>query len=220
MLLRVLLYTAAALLCAACQTPPSAVEPAPPANEARVRRLLRVSGRVREQFPASRCTTCLTPSWTPNASITPGGQMMLTTGLMELCASDDQLAFVIAHELSHESLEHARRRMRLAWLYTLAAGAVVWAVQENGGSRAEGAAAGGGLLLSSALLHTLPALRSMEYEADLSARGALRRAGYRPEAAEEFWRRFARARPAKEWPLWLNDHPPDAARAARLEAAR
>lgn len=62
-------------------------------------------------------------------------------------------------------------------------------------------------------------MRRMETEADLAAREAIGRAGYRVEAAVEFWQRYARARPGKD-PEWLSDHPRDASRLRALEGGR
>lgn len=218
--MRAVLAAFAALLLGACSTAPAPQgKAAPAASPAKVERLLKVSARVLPQFPHSRCEYCaLHADWTPNASMNRRGYMEITTGLMELCATDDQLAFVLAHELSHEALHHARRRLRNAWLQALAAGVAAWAVHEAADSKTDAALAGGGVFLSTALLATLPAMRRMETEADLAAREAIGRAGYRVEAAVEFWQRYTRARPGRETPEWLSDHPRDASRLRALGA--
>ena len=209
------------LMITACHTVPAPVrESPPPPSPPLIDRLLRVSRRVLPQFPESRCEYCaIKPSWTPNAAMHRNGVMEITTGLMELCRDDAQLAFVMAHELAHESARHARRRTRNLWLQAIAAGAAAWAVEKSAGSGTGAALAGGGILLSSTLLGTLPAMRRMEHEADLTAREAIMRAGYDPAAATAFWKRYARARPDRETPAWRSDHPADAARLRVLEAA-
>ncbi len=43
----------------------------------------------------------ITPEIKKDACVLPNGNILITAGLIESCKSDDELAFVIAHELSH-----------------------------------------------------------------------------------------------------------------------
>ena len=144
------------------------------------------------------------------------GVIRLTTGLLELANTDDLLAFTLAHELAHAALGHPRISTRQAWLQALATGIAAWAAYEASDSKADAAWTGGGVFLTTSLFATLPAMRRRETEADLYARELLRRTGYRPQAAAEFWQLYASTRPGREMPEFLCAHPPDAARAIRL----
>lgn len=53
----------------------------------------------------------LEPDNVVNASA-DGLRVMISAGLLERCATDDELAFVIAHELAHNLLHHAARLAR------------------------------------------------------------------------------------------------------------
>ena len=205
----------------ACTTVPAPFGETPPqASQKQVRRLLRVSERLLPLFPESLCEYfALKPSWKPNATMRRSGTIEITTALMELCQSDDQLAFVMAHELAHESARHARRQLRCLWLQVIAATAAAAVVEKSGSSGTDAALAAGGIFLTSTMLGTLPAMRRMEHEADLAALEAIRRAGYDPVAATAFWKRYASARPARETPEWRSNHPADATRIRVLEAA-
>jgi len=44
---------------------------------------------------------------TPNAFAVPGGFFFITEGMLDMCANEDELAFVIAHETSHAELNHS-----------------------------------------------------------------------------------------------------------------
>ena len=45
----------------------------------------------------------------PNAFAVPGGQVVVTTGLLDMCETPDELLGVVAHELAHVTRRHAIR---------------------------------------------------------------------------------------------------------------
>lgn len=47
----------------------------------------------------------------PNAFIAPGGHVLLTTGLLEAAESENEIAFVLAHELGHYAARDSLRRL-------------------------------------------------------------------------------------------------------------
>ncbi len=55
-----------------------------------------------------------------NAGMLPGGQMIVTTGLLDTAESENELAFVLAHELGHHQLRHPIRRLGRSLLWLLA----------------------------------------------------------------------------------------------------
>jgi len=69
-------------------------------------------------------STAVLPSRDPaNAFACPDGTILITRGLVEECASEDEIAFVIAHEAAHVLLGHASRAAREAL-----AAAACWAL--------------------------------------------------------------------------------------------
>lgn len=50
----------------------------------------------------------------PNAFSTPGGNVLVTTGLLEKLNSESELAFVLAHEIAHIDYEHTLFAMKTA----------------------------------------------------------------------------------------------------------
>jgi Zn-dependent protease with chaperone function len=180
-------------------------------------RVDRILARLLPHLPDVSCREYgIIDSAVPNASMNARGTLKLTTGLLEFAETDDLLAFAIAHELVHASLRHPQRQRRNGWLQVIATGAAMWAAHEATGSKSDAALTGIGFFLSTALLGTLPDMRRMEVEADRAASDVLRRAGYRPDAGAEFWRRYAIARPDRPRPIWLSGHPADATRVRLL----
>ena len=59
------------------------------------------------------CNFQVLPSRDFNAYMGPGGRGFILEGLISKTRSDDQLAFVIAHEISHALLEHPEKSMRI-----------------------------------------------------------------------------------------------------------
>ncbi len=105
-----------------------------------------------------------------NAFSLPGGYVYVYKGLIDLVASDDQLASVIAHEVAHVTAKHAMKRLQGAY------GAMIL----QGGAIASGnyaLAAGIDLAASSILMKNS---RADEYEADALGVKYMRLAGYDP----------------------------------------
>ncbi|MGI6075324.1 MAG: M48 family metalloprotease [Pyramidobacter sp.] len=106
----------------------------------------------------------------PNAFCIPGGYVYVTTGLLDFVRSDAELAFVMAHELSHASGKHGIIQMERNQKLSLAALAVAIA------SRGAGAA----MVLSNAAAMAISNAysRDLEQEADLGAVDVAEKAGY------------------------------------------
>ena len=106
-----------------------------------------------------------------------GDYVQLSSGLVQRVESDDELAAVLAHELSHNILRHKVR------------------LNEAGVKR--------GLLRYFG--KNASRIKQTEIEADRLSVHLLFRAGYAPEAAEAFWRRFG---PQHPWgPFGSPTHP-------------
>ncbi|MCS7223012.1 MAG: M48 family metalloprotease [Armatimonadetes bacterium] len=113
----------------------------------------------------------------PNALALPGGYLYVTTGLLKIVRSDDELAAVIAHEMAHISLFHAVRLIRKESRLSLPAlialiGAIV--------SRDETSAEVAQMVHLIVQIFRLGYSQEMEREADEAAFTYLLRAGYNP----------------------------------------
>ena len=142
-----------------------------------------------------------------NAWCMPGGKMAVYTGLInKLSPTDDELAQVIGHEISHALLQHGRERMSRA-------------VATNVGLQIGSIASGvdlTGLESVAMVALELPNSRTGETEADRVGIEIAARAGYNPNAAVSLWQKMSRLGGAKP-PQWLSTHPSDEARIANLQ---
>lgn len=144
-----------------------------------------------------------------NAWCMPGGKMAVYTGLItRLNVTDDELAQVIGHEISHALLQHGRERMSRA-------------VATNVGLQVGSIATGvdlTGLESVAMIALELPNSRTAETEADVLGMEIAARAGFHPNAAVTLWQKMAQVSGNARTPEWLSTHPSDQARIANLQA--
>jgi predicted Zn-dependent protease len=141
-----------------------------------------------------------------NAWCMPGGKMAVYAGLIDrLAPSDDELAQVMGHEISHALLQHGRERMSRA---------VATNVALQVGSIASGVNLTG--LESVAMIALeLPNSRDAELEADRLGVELAAKAGFNPNAAVSLWQKMSRLGGPKP-PQFLSTHPSDESRIANL----
>lgn len=145
-----------------------------------------------------------------NAFAAPGGQVVVTRGLIETASGPDEVAGVLAHEIGHVAGHHPTRALVRTHGLSLLAGTL-------GGQGAE--LADIGLLLA--------ATRQGEREADTHALAALAAAGISSQGLQRFFERQQQAaNPGWQAPTpllalgnWARTHPPDAERLALIRAA-
>jgi predicted Zn-dependent protease len=143
-----------------------------------------------------------------NAWCMPGGKIAVYTGLIDqLKITDDELAAVMGHEISHALREHARERMSRAAPVTLGA-------QVLGAVYGEGAADLGSLFGQA--FFVLPNSRLNEQEADRIGVELAARAGYDPRAAVTLWKKMAALGGRGGTPQFLSTHPSPDSRIADL----
>jgi len=139
-----------------------------------------------------------------NAVALPGGTIIVFRGLLAAAADADEVAGVLAHEMTHVALRHPMaglvRNLGVAVLVALVVG-------DTSGVVASGAT----LALANAYS------REDEDEADRGALRLLAAAGIGSDGLAGFFHRAART---DRVPRWLSDHPQAQARAAALDAAR
>jgi len=150
---------------------------------------------------------------TVNAFCMAGGKMAIYTGLLEqVKPSDDEIAQVMGHEISHAIADHTRERMSVV----LASQAAL-----TGAALALGGREGAGLGLAGAELAAvyaiqLPNSRESESEADRIGIEIAARAGYDPHAAVTLWEKMEKAG-GKGPPQFLSTHPAPANRRQALQ---
>lgn len=164
------------------------------------RRLIPVTGVFRPDAPGWRWEVNVLTSKELNAWCMAGGKIAFYSGLIErLDLTDDEMAAIMGHEISHALREHARERASQAMMTNL-------------GVSVLGAALGVGqvgtdLIGSVAKLSfELPNSREHETEADRMGVELAARAGYDPRAAISLWQKMARVSNGAP-PQWLSTHP-------------
>jgi Zn-dependent protease with chaperone function len=141
-----------------------------------------------------------------NAFAVPGGQIVLTKGLLEKAQSPDEVAGVLAHEMGHGIEMHPETSI----IRNIGLAAAVEVML--GGS-------GGGLANVGLMLAQLGYSRSAEREADRRALELLKSAGIAPRGLGEFFTRVMKMEADDSLTnsvgslSWLRTHPPAAERA-------
>ena len=124
---------------------------------------------------------------TINAWCMAGGRMAIYTGLIkQLDPSDDELAQVMAHEISHALAKHTAEKMSMQ-VATSVGVAVVGIASDNTGVALSGAA------LTAMLAVNLPNSRAAEKEADQIGIELAAKAGFNPAAAATLWQKMGKA---------------------------
>jgi len=171
-----------------------------------LRRLETISSRLRpfagmwnERAVGWQWEVNLIKSPQVNAFCMPGGKIAFFWGILaRLQLSDDEVAMVMGHEMTHALREHGRSQIgkQVATQGTIAllSGLFGWG---NAGRQVAGV---GGRLLS------LKYSRDDETEADLIGLELAARAGYQPQAAITLWRKMEAAANGAP-PAFLSDHP-------------
>jgi predicted Zn-dependent protease len=136
-----------------------------------------------------------------NAWCMPGGKMAVYSGLIEkLQATDDELAAVMGHEISHALREHSREAIsrQMATQTAVGVAGAILGVGQLGTSL--------GNMVADVTLN-LPNSRTNEVEADRIGVELAARAGYNPNAAITLWEKMAKLSSGGQPPKWLSTHP-------------
>ncbi|MGD9021143.1 MAG: M48 family metallopeptidase [Lysobacterales bacterium] len=135
-----------------------------------------------------------------NAWCMAGGRMAIYTGLLEqVQPTDDELAQVMGHEISHALAAHTAEKMSVQ-IATSVGVAAVGIASDNTGAAMTGAA------LTAMLAVNLPNSRSAEKEADRIGIELAARAGYDPAAAATLWQKMGEVS-GSSVPQFLSTHP-------------
>ncbi len=145
-----------------------------------------------------------------NAWCMAGGRMAVYTGLLkQVDPTDDELAQVMAHEISHALAKHSAEKMSVQ-LATSVGVAAVGVVSDNQGVALTGAA------LAAMLAVNLPNSRAAEKEADEIGIELAAKAGFNPAAAASLWRKMSAVNKSSP-PQFLSTHPAPGNREKELE---
>jgi len=127
--------------------------------------------------------------------IADGRHVGVTTGTMRFVDSDDELAWVVAHEIAHNLLNHSQNAQLRAMLNAFV----------------------GATMGASVEAPTEVPRRSLEARADYVGAYIMARAGYDVRVIKQFWRRMAGLRSGEEKPDMDVTHPTTAERLAAFD---
>ncbi|MBI3053320.1 MAG: M48 family metallopeptidase [Betaproteobacteria bacterium] len=147
-----------------------------------------------------------------NAFCMPGGKIMVYSGLVnQLRLTDDEIAIVLGHEISHALREHSREQVSQAIAAQTAIG-IGSALFGLGESSANIANAGYEALIATRFS------RTDENEADRIGLELTARAGYDPRAGITLWQKMIAANQGGRPPEFLSSHPADASRVQQIQS--
>lgn len=147
-----------------------------------------------------------------NAFCMPGGKIMFYSGLIrQLDLSDNEIAVVMGHEISHALREHSREQVSqaLAAQMGIGLGAALLGLGQGSADMAG--------VAYQALIATRFS-RNDENEADRIGLELTARAGYDPRAGVSLWQKMIKANSGGQPPQFLSTHPTDSSRVQQIEA--
>lgn len=181
-----------------------------PASDPRVRTLRRVGQRLLATIDDDEpweFTFDVIESKEVNAFALPGGSTFFYTGLLDRLKTEDELAGVLGHELTHVRREHwAKRVAEQNKRDLLLTGLLIF-------GRANNTAAGLAGLGND--LYTMQFSRGDENDADVRGFDMMTRAGYNPQGMADVFRMLESL--GGKQPEFLSDHPSDKNRVKRIE---
>lgn len=124
-----------------------------------------------------------------NAWAMPGGKMAVYTGIVEkLKLTDDEIAAIVGHEMTHALLEHSKKEANRA--VGLNIGATLGSAILQATTGVNGDLVNTGIGLATDLGVSKPFSRSAEREADVGGLKLMAQAGYNPQAAVTVWQKM------------------------------
>ncbi|MBF0501205.1 MAG: M48 family metallopeptidase [Candidatus Riflebacteria bacterium] len=140
-----------------------------------------------------------------NAFAIPGGSVFIFKGILDFVSSDDELAAVLAHELTHSEKRHSLKQLRMSTSFEILLQA---AVKNKRDRETWGQVVGA--------LTGLQFTREHEEEADAIGQRKMFAAGFDPSAQVMLWEKFVQKFGKGEQGLlkYLGTHPPSIERVA------
>ena len=190
------------------------------ADPAMLQRVRAVAARIepqtavfRSDAPAWKWEVNVISSDELNAFCMPGGKIMFYSGLInKLHLSDDEIAIVMGHEISHALREHSREQISQAYAAQTAI---------DIGTALLGLGSGASNLANFGYQNFVATKfsRTDESEADRMGLELAARAGYDPRAGVTLWKKMIQAsQGSSRPPEFLSTHPAEANRVQQIEA--
>jgi predicted Zn-dependent protease len=154
-----------------------------------------------------------------NAFCLPGGKVGIYTGILPITQDESGLATVIGHEVAHAVARHGAERISEGMLMQ-AGGGILDVALGTSADPTTAALVGVAYGLGTTLGRALPHSRLQESEADHIGLLYMARAGYNPEEAIAFWKRFSEYSEKEGGsgvPNFMRTHPVDKVRIQNLE---
>lgn len=178
-----------------------------PLNNKQITVIVERDGRIlefkMEGVPCSKYFMVLAPSDQINA-FSDGNNIVVYNGLIRFTENDDELAFVVAHEIAHSVQGHIRKKTGNVLLGSILDVLILGTT---------GVSTGGifGKLGSAAYS------KSFEFEADYAGLYIAARAGHDVSGAVNFWRRLAAEQPKSIERAFAASHPSNPERFVAME---
>ncbi|MFT5661743.1 MAG: putative Zn-dependent protease [Sulfurimonas sp.] len=177
-------------------------------NKAQTERIQRIGNKIAKaaKRPDFNWEFNLVEDKQVNAWCMPGGKVVVYTGILAMAKNDDQLATVMAHEVSHALARHGAERMshqKISSGVQQAANLLLGVTAPeytNAFNLAYGVGTKYGVML--------PYGRSHEHEADEIGIHLMHKAGYNIHEAPKFWQNMKAANPNAPMEF-LSTHPSD-----------
>ena len=152
---------------------------------------------------------------TINAFCLPGGKVAVYTGILPYCQNEAGLAAVLGHEIGHAIARHGGERMSQGMAAQIGGQTLAAVLQAKGVDPTNTNLAMTAFGLGAQVGVMLPFSRSHELEADYLGLTYMAKAGYDPQEAVAFWKRFATLSSGGT-PAFLSTHPQSGDRAHDL----
>ncbi len=185
-----------------------------PATDERVKTLRRVASRLLAVIDDGKdpwqYSFDVIDNKQVNAFALPGGPTFFFTGLLDRLSTEDQLAGVLAHELTHVRREHWAYAYRDSQQRALGLNLLLIFTRAN--NNVAGIAS-----IANDLIFELPFSRKHETESDEQGMDMMIKAGYNPEGIKEVFEILAKASGGGKPPEFLSTHPNDKNRVKHLD---
>jgi predicted Zn-dependent protease len=184
-----------------------------PESDAKVKLVRRIGKRLLATFHDDKpweFSFDVIESKEVNAFALPGGPTFIYTGLLNKLKTEDELAGIMGHELTHVRKEHWAYGYRDSQQHRLGLTIILILARANN-SVANLAS------ITDETLFSLPFSRKHESEADDGGLIMMTQAGFNPQGMVDAFKLLQSLSGGKNPPEWLSDHPSDARRISTMQ---